>query len=132
MEYFAGLDVSLETVNVCVVDEDGNILLERKVDAEPDTIVTVLRSSASPSSGLGLKLVPPPPGCTVSSTRQATRRSASNVGMSRPALAPCATRPTAMTREESQTSFDLAGSDRSSSRAKRRGGCECCSLIASS
>ena len=38
MEYFAGLDLSLETVNVCVVDEDGNILLERKVDAEPDTI----------------------------------------------------------------------------------------------
>ena len=58
MEYFAGLDVSLETVNVCVVDEDGNILLERKVDAEPDTIVTVLRSFGQPFKRIGLEAGP--------------------------------------------------------------------------
>jgi hypothetical protein len=27
MEYFAGLDVSLETVNVCIVNAAGDILL---------------------------------------------------------------------------------------------------------
>ena len=58
MEYFAGLDVSLETVNVCVVDEDGNILLERKVDAEPDTIVTVLKSFGQPFKRIGLEAGP--------------------------------------------------------------------------
>ncbi|MGC2131634.1 MAG: hypothetical protein WA661_00090, partial [Xanthobacteraceae bacterium] len=31
MEYFAGLDVSLETVNVCIVNAAGDILLEKKI-----------------------------------------------------------------------------------------------------
>ena len=30
MEYFAGLDVSLETVNVCIVNAAGDILLEKQ------------------------------------------------------------------------------------------------------
>ena len=33
MEYFAGLDVSLETVNVCIVNAAGDILLEKKIAA---------------------------------------------------------------------------------------------------
>ena len=32
-EYFAGLDVSLETVNVCIVNAAGDILLEKKIAA---------------------------------------------------------------------------------------------------
>ena len=35
MECFAGLDVSLETVNVCIVNAAGDILLEKKIAAEP-------------------------------------------------------------------------------------------------
>ena len=31
MDYYAGLDASLETVNVCIVDGDGSVLLEQKV-----------------------------------------------------------------------------------------------------
>src|SRR6202046_3638921 len=31
MEYFAGLDVSLETVNVCIANAAGDILLEKKI-----------------------------------------------------------------------------------------------------
>ena len=30
MDYFAGLDVSLETVNVCIVDGSGNVVLEQQ------------------------------------------------------------------------------------------------------
>ena len=54
MECFAGLDVSLETVNVCIVDEEGNVLLERKVEAEPDTIITVLGDFGRPFKRVGL------------------------------------------------------------------------------
>jgi len=36
MDYFAGLDVSLDTISVCIVNADGDILLEKKIKAEPD------------------------------------------------------------------------------------------------
>jgi hypothetical protein len=42
MEYFAGLDVSLETVNVCIVNAAGDILLEKKIAAEPAAIIHLL------------------------------------------------------------------------------------------
>jgi transposase len=58
MEYFAGLDASLETVNICIVDQDGNVLVERKVDAEPDAIGTVLRSFGRPFKRVGLEAGP--------------------------------------------------------------------------
>ena len=32
MHYHAGIDVSLETANICVVDDEGTILLELKVE----------------------------------------------------------------------------------------------------
>ena len=48
MEYFAGLDVSLETVNVCIVNAAGDILLEKKIAAEPAAIVHLLKSFGSP------------------------------------------------------------------------------------
>ena len=35
MNYFAGLDVSLETVSICIVNAASDILLEKKVEAEP-------------------------------------------------------------------------------------------------
>lgn len=38
MDYFAGIDVSLETANVCIVDGDGAVVLEQKVGAEPQGI----------------------------------------------------------------------------------------------
>ena len=33
MDYFVGLDVSLETVNVCIVNDTGDVLLEKKIAA---------------------------------------------------------------------------------------------------
>jgi hypothetical protein len=48
MDYFAGLDVSLETVNVCIVNAAGDILLEKKIAAEPAAIVHLLKSFGSP------------------------------------------------------------------------------------
>ncbi|GFE48630.1 hypothetical protein So717_03830 [Roseobacter cerasinus] len=39
MAHYVGIDASFETANVCVVDDDGNLCLERKIEAEPDAIV---------------------------------------------------------------------------------------------
>jgi hypothetical protein len=36
MAHYAGLDVSLEQTSVCVVDEAGAVVLERRVATEPD------------------------------------------------------------------------------------------------
>ena len=58
MEYFAGLDVSLETVNVCIVNAAGDILLEKKIAAEPAAIVHLLKSFGSPTKRIGLEAGP--------------------------------------------------------------------------
>jgi len=44
MEYFAGLDVSVNDTSVCIVDETGKIVREVKVASEPDALRAVLRS----------------------------------------------------------------------------------------
>jgi transposase len=38
MEYFAGLDVSMEATHICVVDRDGAIVHEAKATSAPDAI----------------------------------------------------------------------------------------------
>jgi transposase len=42
MTYFAGLDVSLRSTNICVVDEQGELIAEGKTDAEVIDIVAFL------------------------------------------------------------------------------------------
>ena len=58
MEYFVGLDASLDTVNMCIVDQDGSVLLEQKVDAEPQQIVTLLKRFGRPLKRIGLETGP--------------------------------------------------------------------------
>ena len=36
MEYYAGIDVSLESASLCVVDATGRIVREAKVASEPE------------------------------------------------------------------------------------------------
>lgn len=38
-----GIDVSLETVKVCIGDDDGNLCLECQIEAEPHAIVELLK-----------------------------------------------------------------------------------------
>jgi predicted NBD/HSP70 family sugar kinase len=35
MDYFAGLDISMEETHVCVVDRDGKIILEARTSTAP-------------------------------------------------------------------------------------------------
>jgi len=43
MKYFTGIDVSLRSVSICVVDEAGSVQYEGKIPAEVDLIVASLR-----------------------------------------------------------------------------------------
>ena len=42
MKRFAGLDVSLSTTSICVVDEQGHVVFEGVVTTDPDAIAAVL------------------------------------------------------------------------------------------
>ena len=42
MEYFAGLDVSMEETHVCVVTRNGTVIHEAKVPSTPADIATAL------------------------------------------------------------------------------------------
>ena len=44
MTYYIGLDVSLRSVKLCVIDDPGEIIAESKVDSEPEDIVAQLKS----------------------------------------------------------------------------------------
>ena len=39
MEHYAGIDVSLESASVCVVDASGRIICAAKVASEPDVLI---------------------------------------------------------------------------------------------
>ena len=46
MEYYAGIDVSLESASLCVVDATGRIVREAKVASEPETLLMAAISVA--------------------------------------------------------------------------------------
>jgi hypothetical protein len=39
MEHYAGIDVSLESASICVVDASGRIVREAKVASEPEVLI---------------------------------------------------------------------------------------------
>jgi len=44
MELFVGLDVSVRTTSVCVIDTGGKLIRESKVETEPEAISALLRA----------------------------------------------------------------------------------------
>jgi transposase len=55
MKYFTGIDVSLRSVSICVVDEAGVVRYENKVAAEVDVIVAALRRFGAEVRQVGLE-----------------------------------------------------------------------------
>ena len=53
MVHFVGLDVSVKETSVCVVDDAGKVILERKVPTEPAAIIALLTSSVRLMAGSG-------------------------------------------------------------------------------
>src|SRR5690348_16454405 len=58
MEYYAGIDVSLECSSVCVVDANGRIIRETKVDSEPEALIGWFRSLGFDLVRIGLEAGP--------------------------------------------------------------------------
>jgi transposase len=58
MEYYAGIDVSLELSSVCVVDAQGKIVGEAKVASEPVALASFFRGLGVPTERIGLEAGP--------------------------------------------------------------------------
>ena len=58
MEYYAGIDVSLEQSSVCVVDGSGKIVREGKVASEREALIGYLGSLGFVLSRIGLEAGP--------------------------------------------------------------------------
>ena len=58
MEHYAGIDVSLESSSVCVVDATGKVIAEAKVASEPEALVSWLRERPETLKGIGLEAGP--------------------------------------------------------------------------
>lgn len=58
MAYYVGIDASLETVNICIVDEEGTVTLESRIAAEPSSIIELLERFGKPVLRVGLEAGP--------------------------------------------------------------------------
>src|ERR1700686_4939435 len=58
MAHFVGLDVSVKETSVCVVDDAGQAMFERKVPTEPAYIVTLLSSLGATYGRIGIEAGP--------------------------------------------------------------------------
>src|SRR6202011_4983616 len=58
MAHFVGLDVSVKETSVCVVDDAGKVLCERKVPTEPDDIAVLLTSVGGEYVRVGIEAGP--------------------------------------------------------------------------
>jgi transposase len=58
MNYYTGIDVSLEQSSVCVRDGDGNIVREAKVASEPESLIAWFANVGLAMSRIGLEAGP--------------------------------------------------------------------------
>lgn len=58
MNSYVGLDVSLKSTSVCVVDADGEVMIEQSVHSEPDAIANFVNANAPDVQRVGLESGP--------------------------------------------------------------------------
>src|ERR1700757_3755376 len=58
MNYYAGIDVSLEASSVCVIDANGKIVREGKVASEPEALMAWFASLGVSLTRIGLEAGP--------------------------------------------------------------------------
>ena len=58
MVHFVGLDVSVKTTSVCVVDDAGKVILEQKVPTDPADIIATLTSLDVSFGRIGIEAGP--------------------------------------------------------------------------
>ena len=64
MEYYAGIDVSLESASLCVVDATGQIVCEAKVASEPEVPIGWFGDLGLAVTRIGLEADRRRSGCT--------------------------------------------------------------------
>ena len=55
MEFFVGIDVSLDTASICIVDERGVVIKEGKCASEPGAIARFIRLKGRRIEHVGLE-----------------------------------------------------------------------------
>jgi len=113
MDYYAGLDVSLRSCALCIVDEKGSVRLERELPCEIEAIADALADFPNPVARVGFEA-----GTMSQHLYFGLRDRGFDVvcmerGRSMRPSRPCATRRIATTREASLRSCGPAGSARS-------------------
>jgi hypothetical protein len=58
MEHYAGIDVSLESASLCVVDATGQIVREAKAASEPEVLIEWFRGLGFAVARIGLEAGP--------------------------------------------------------------------------
>ena len=58
MDHYAGIDVSLATSSVCILDATGRIVREAKVASEPEALVSFLTGCGYQPARIGLEAGP--------------------------------------------------------------------------
>ena len=58
MEHYAGIDVSLESSSVCVVDATGRVVREAKIASEPAALVGWFQQLGAELARIGLEAGP--------------------------------------------------------------------------
>jgi transposase len=58
MDHYAGIDVSLESSSLCVMDATGRVVREAKIPSEPETLAAWLKSLGCEISRIGLEAGP--------------------------------------------------------------------------
>jgi hypothetical protein len=75
MDHYAGIDVSLATSSVCILDATGRIVREAKVASEPEALVAFLAGCGHRLAALAWRRGRCPNGSTPGWCRQGCRRS---------------------------------------------------------
>ena len=58
MDHYAGIDVSLESSSVCIVDAQGKIVKEAKVASEPEALIAWFAAQPMMPARIGLEAGP--------------------------------------------------------------------------
>ncbi len=55
MQYFVGLDVALRSLALCIIDGDGEIVLEKALLCEVDDVIACLEQFSHPIARIGFE-----------------------------------------------------------------------------
>ncbi len=58
MDYYAGIDVSLEASSICVLDASGKIVREAKISSEPEALIAWFQALPFSLARIGLEAGP--------------------------------------------------------------------------